>query len=98
MGCSSITIVYPVLQFRISELVLFVYYFYPNDVRRTVLKIIETCAIRSALAGGVVGVVVGNPGAAISTFNALFKRCIEREVKECINPGIVTIKERGNWQ
>jgi hypothetical protein len=97
IGCSTITITYPVLRTRNSKLIFYVYYSLPRYVGRTVFKIAETCAIRSALGGGVVGVVLGNPAAALATFNALFKRCIEREVVKCIHPGLMTLKEAGGW-
>lgn len=97
IGCSTITITYPVLRTRTSRIVFYVYYSLPRSVGATVFKIASTCAIRSALGGGVVGIVMGNPAAALATFNALFKRCIEREVVKCIHPGLLTLKETGQW-
>ena len=97
IGCSTITITYPILRTRTSKIVFYVYYSLPRNVGATVFKIASTCAIRSALGGGVVGIVMGNPAAALATFNALFKRCIEREVVKCIHPGLLTLKETGQW-
>jgi len=97
IGCASVTIVYPVLRTRTAKMVFFVHYSLPHDVARMIFKVAETCAIRSALAGGVVGVVSGNPGAALATFNGLFQRCMEREIVRCIHPGIILVKEVGPW-
>lgn len=67
IACSTISITYPVLMTRFSSLVFYVFFSMPRDLGRTVFKIAETCAIRSALGGSVIGVILGNPGAAQST-------------------------------
>jgi len=97
IGCSEITFVYPVLRVRISTLVLYVYYSVPQNTLSTSLKIAETCAIRAALGGAVLGAIVGNFAVAVGAFNSLFKTCIEREILNCVNPGILTLIEAGNW-
>jgi hypothetical protein len=98
IGCATVVISIPVLKTRISNLNFYVYFALPQEVGRTVIAIGKTCAIRSALGGAVIGVIVGNPAAALVAFNALFRMCIEREVKRCINPGILVLKEAGEWQ
>ena len=97
IGCATIVINVPILKTRISNLNFYVYFALPADLGRTVMAIGKTCAIRSALGGAVIGVIIGNPAAALAAFNALFKMCIEREAKRCINPGILILKEAGNW-
>jgi hypothetical protein len=97
IGCTSITFPYPVVRIRWSSIVFWVYFSMPQNLGTTILKIAETCAIRAALGGSVVGIVVCNPGAAVVAFNALFKACIENEIKTCVNPGILTLIEAGPW-
>lgn len=97
VGCSRITISIPVLRVRISTLHFYVYFSLPVHLDRFVFKIAETCAIRSALGAGIIGIIMSNPAAAIASFNALFKRCLEQEIKNCINSGLFTLKQTGNW-
>ena len=97
IGCCKVTISYPVLKIRISELNFYIYFSLPKNAGNTLFKIAETCAIRSALGAAVIGAVLGNPAAALASFNALFKACIENEIKKCINSGILTLKEAGAW-
>lgn len=97
IGCATVTITIPIIRTRISNLNFYVYFALPEDVGRTVMAIGRTCAIRAALSGVVVGVIVCNPAAAAAAFNATFKICIEREVQRCINPGILILKEAGAW-
>ena len=97
IGCSKITISIPVLRIRISELVFYVYYSLPKHIDRFIFKIAETCAIRSALGAAIIGIIMSNPASAFASFNALFKRCLEQEIKNCVNSGLLTIKESGKW-
>ena len=98
VGCSKITITYPVLEIRISKLVFYAYFKIPQDVGRFVLSIATVCAKRSALTSAVIGVITSNIAAAIASFTPLFKRCIETEVKNCLYPGLFLAKKPGNWR
>ena len=93
IGCAKITIHYPIFEMRIANLVFYVYYALPHNVGATLLKIASACAIRSALGASVVGIVVGNPAAAAASFKPLFKRCISKEIRGCIEPGLLKVKE-----
>lgn len=97
LGCVSVTIKLPILRVRLSKIVLYIYYSLPSNAGQTAFMIAEVCAKRSALGAAVIGIVLWNIAAAGAAFESLFKRCIEREVLECIHPGIMTIKEVGNW-
>lgn len=97
IGCTKISISIPVLRVRISELIFYVYYSLPVHIDRFIFKIAETCAIRSALGAAIIGIIMSNPAAAFASFNALFKRCLEQEIKNCVNAGLLTIKESGEW-
>lgn len=97
IGCSSISISVPMLHVRLSKLVFYVYYSLPRNLGRTVFKIAETCAIRSALGSAVIGIVTTNIAAAVGSFTPLFERCLEREVVNCIHPGLMLLKEPGDW-
>ncbi|MBG6129949.1 hypothetical protein IWQ47_001968 [Aquimarina sp. EL_43] len=98
IGCSKITISYPVLRIRKSEIVFYAYISVPQNVGVTAFNIAKACAFSSALKGAVIGVVLGNLPLAISTFKISFKDCIEREIKKCIYPGLFTVKEVGSWK
>ena len=98
IGCSKITISVPVLRVRISRIVFYVHYSLPVHIDRFVFKIAETCAIRSALGAAIIGIIMSNPASAFASFNALFKRCLEQEIKNCVNSGLLTIKETGKWK
>lgn len=91
--CFKIVINYPVFLSRESRMVLYIYYATPENVGNTLLDIVIVCAKRAALAGGVLGLVLGNPAAAIVVFKTLFGRCVEEEIVKCSNPGILTLKE-----
>lgn len=97
IGCSKITVYYPVLMTRISRMVFYVYYSLPKHVDIFIFKIAETCAIRSALGAGIIGIIMSNPTVAIASFKGLFKRCLEQEVKNCVNSGLLTIRETAEW-
>ncbi len=97
VGCSRITITYPILEIRMSKLVFYAYFKIPQDVGRFVLNIATVCAKRSALTSAVIGVITSNIAAAIASFTPLFKRCIETEVKSCLYPGLFLAKKPGNW-
>ncbi len=97
IGCTKISISIPILRVRISELIFYVYYSLPVHIDRFIFKIAETCAIRSALGAAIIGIIMSNPAAAFASFNGLFKRCLEQEIKNCVNAGLLTIKEAGEW-
>jgi hypothetical protein len=97
IGCTKILISIPILRVRISELIFYVYYSLPVHIDRFIFKIAETCAIRSALGAAIIGIIMSNPAAAFASFNGLFKRCLEQEIKNCVNAGLLTIKEAGEW-
>lgn len=97
IGCSRITVTLPVLRVRISRLVFYVYFAMPQSVGQLIFRIAETCAVRSALASAVIGIVASNPAAATASFTPLFRRCMEREIIRCLHPGILLMKEHGGW-
>lgn len=98
IGCAKISIKVPLPQTRLSNKVVFVRFSIPKNVGVTLFKVAETCAIRSAIAATVVGIVLANPGAAATSFNSLFKACIQRELQECIAPSLYVLKEAGEWR
>lgn len=97
VGCAHITIVYPKLHTRKSNLNLYIHYSLPVNSAQTLWLIVRTCAERAALEGCVMGIIVGNPGVALASFNALFKSCIESEIKNCFDAGILTLIESDGW-
>ena len=97
VGCARITIVVPVIRIRIAHLVLYMYYHFPRQVDQAVLTIVKNCAIRAALAGAVIGIVVGNPAAAITAFQSYLMSCVQQDAYECLNPGIFLVKEVTAW-
>ena len=97
IGCATVTIVYPILRTRTAKMACYVFYSVPVNTAQTALKVAETCAIRSALSAGVVGVITANPALAQAAFNELFRRCVMKEIIKCINPGLMTIKEVTGW-
>ena len=98
IGCSKIIISVPVLKTRNASLVFYIYYQLPVNVDNTLKRIAFVCAERAALAGCVLGIITSNPAAAIIAFGDLFERCILEEVKKCLDPGILTIKEVDDWK
>ncbi len=97
VGCARIRIPVPTIRTRISNLIVFLYYHLPVQVDEAVFAILKACAIRSALTGAVVGIVLGNPAAAIVTFKANFTSCLKDEFFACLNPGLFLVKEAGTW-
>lgn len=97
VGCARITIPVPIIRTRISNLICFIYYHQPTAADQAMAEIIRICAIRSALTGAVVGIVLGNPAAAMVTFKANFMSCLKEESFACLNPGVYVVKEAGPW-
>ena len=97
IGCARISFKYPVIQTRTAKRVLYGHYSIPKDLGYTLFRIAESCAIRAALAGAVIGIVLGNPGAAAVSFESLFKACVKRELEKCINAGLSMLKEVSPW-
>jgi hypothetical protein len=97
VGCVQITISYPVMRTRTASLNFYIYYSLPENLQSTIFIMARNCAINAALAGGVLGVITGNPAIAMASFSALFEECIKSQAIKCLNPGIVTIKEVTGW-
>jgi hypothetical protein len=97
VGCARIKVPVPIMRTRISNLVCFLYYHLPEQADQAVFEILKACAIRSALTGAVVGIVLGNPAAAIQTFKANFTSCLKDESFACLTPGLFLVKEAGAW-
>ena len=97
IGCARIQISLPRLLVRISNLIIFIYYHVPKRFDEAILTILKNCAIRSALSGAVIGIVVGNPAAAIAAFQSFFVDCLRQDAFACINPGLFLAKEVGDW-
>jgi hypothetical protein len=92
LGCGvHVTLSYPVLEIRWSDLTLYAFARYPSDLGNLVEDAIVDCALKSALAGAVIGVAMGNFASAIAAFQALFTRCLQdkfREAIKCMMPGL----------
>ena len=98
VGCATIQITVPVLRIRFANLVLFIYYHVPKTPDVAILTIVKNCAIRSALSGAVIGIVVGNPAVAIAAFQSFFVDCLRQDAFDCINPGLIMVKEVEGWR
>ena len=98
VGCSTITIKYPVFWKRESRLEYYVFWAIPKDVLYTAKIIAESCAKRSALKAAVLGLVLMNFAAALSAFVANFKSCVIEDIKSCVFPGIACEKRPTNWE
>ena len=66
IGCIRVVLTLPFLQIRISDLDLDAYTRYPRNLGSLVEQAIIDCIWRAALAGAVIGVALGNFGAAIA--------------------------------
>lgn len=97
IGCVHITISVPILRIRLSELFFYVYFSIFKDAKASVLKIAENCAIKAAIEGAVVGLILLNPGVALEQFQSSFKSCVISDIMSCIDGGLYTIKVVGNW-
>lgn len=98
VGCATITFSVPQLKIRFSHLVVFIYFHFPERVDEASFTIAKNCAIRSALAGTVIGIVVGNPAAAVTAFQSYFLDCLRQDAYECVNPGLLLVKETEEWK
>jgi hypothetical protein len=98
VGCAVIKFDVPRLLIRLAHLVIFIYYHVPQKFDEAIITIVKNCAIRSALSGAVIGIVVGNPAAALAAFQSFFVDCLRQDAFACVNPGIFLVKEVGAWQ
>jgi hypothetical protein len=98
MRCVKIQVKVPWLRVRIAHLIVFIYYHVPKRYDEAIITIVKNCAIRSALAGAVIGVVVGNPAAAVAAFQSFFVDCLREDAFACVNPGLFLAKEVEPWQ
>ena len=98
----TIRIPCPRLYTRVSNLTLVSFVRWPKDsVQAQIAAKLSTCALRAALIGAVVGVALGNPGAASLAFEGAFERCLEDEAIgyiACLIPGIAVNKITGQWK
>jgi hypothetical protein len=97
IGCTKITIKYPILRIRISKIVVYAYFSLPVSYGQTAFQIAYHCAVSSALGSAILGVILANPGVAIVSFQTLFQTCVKNEVISCLNGGLATIKEITEW-
>ncbi len=102
IGCGiRIILTLPVLQFQTRGTDLWVYTKYPNKWA-PVVSIIRNCAFESALAGGVVGVVLLDPVAGLAVFDHVFEQCITDHLMdtiECMVPGLGLVTSvKKDWQ
>jgi hypothetical protein len=98
VGCVWITITYPVLKIRDADYNFYVYYSVPESITQSLLLIAKNCAVNAALAGGVLGIITGNPSVALVTFINGFEYCVKDQIVKCMNPGLLTIKEVTSWR
>lgn len=98
IGCSRVSFSVPILRTRNAKMVVYVRYERPKDIELTVLEIVKTCAIRGALVGTVVGIILVNPAAALVAFETAFKDCVKEEVVACLHPGVFLVKEVSDWK
>ena len=101
IGCARVKVKLPGLFIRISKVVLYAIVALPkHNVGKVLLQIVIDCASKSALVGGVVGVVMWNFAAALAAFEALFENCISTQVSHnltCMVPNLVLVTEKGRW-
>lgn len=97
VGCVWVTITYMVVEFRTAELAAYVYFSLPVSYGASIFVIVKSCAIKSALAAGVMGLLTSNIAVAVVTFKQYFFDCIKSEFLECVHPGLLLVKECGNW-
>ena len=102
LGCITVRIWLPTLLSRSSEVVLHaVVSIAKRDADATLRQLVFDCAGTSALAAGVVGVVMWNLPLAIAAFKALFENCIHVKVGQpltCLVPDLVLINRSSDWQ
>ncbi len=101
IGCARVKVKLPGLFIRTSKVVLYAIVALPkHNVGKVLLQIVIDCASKSALVGGVVGVVMWNFAAALAAFEALFENCISTQVFHnltCMVPNLVLVTEKGHW-
>lgn len=101
IACVKTKIYYPKAQYRQADHSLHTHWTLEPDVAANLLKIIEKCAIRAAITGAVVGIVLQNFAAAIATFKEKFKTCflssISQEI-ECFFASIFVKIEVSQWK
>ncbi len=102
IGCGIwVTLTVPALQTRQSDINLYAYARYPQNLGALAEKAILTCMLEAALAGAVVGVVLGNFAAAIAAFRALLTECLKDKFSQfvsCMIPGLMLATEpSGPW-
>lgn len=101
IGCVRITFPVPILYARLSSKVLYAYVGKPNNVGKIFIAQVENCAIKAAVAGAVIGIVLGNFPGAIIAFKAVFTECIEYnagQYVQCLVPGLALLTEpESDW-
>jgi hypothetical protein len=102
IGCGvRIVLTLPVLQKQISGTDLWAYTKYPPSWD-SVKKQIGDCVYKSALIGGVLGVIALDPLVALAAFNAAFEECIVDhfgQTIDCMVPGLGLITSvHSKWQ
>ena len=98
IGCCKVKTKIPQAYKRIGKLVFYGYYRVPQNLGLAILKIAESCLIKTALTSAIIGILTSNLAAAIRVFVPLYKQCLIEEAKECIYPGLMLIQESGKWK
>jgi hypothetical protein len=100
IGCVRITVRLPVLSIRITKLALYYFYGKIKNLGRLIESIIEACALKSVVAGAIIGIALSNIQAAIVAFRTVFVECVKSQAGQaisCLIPGLLILKEKGNW-
>ena len=98
IGCCKVKTKLPVAYTREGMLVFYGYYRVPQNLGRAILKIAESCLIKTALKSAIIGILTSNIAAAVRLFVPLYKDCLIEEAKECIYPGLLLLKESKPWR
>jgi hypothetical protein len=96
VGCTIIVLTLPVTETRHSELSLWAYARYPNNVGKYVETVVEDCVWFAALSAAVIGVALASFNAALIAFRGIFVECIKNKLNQtldCMMPGLLLLSE-----
>jgi hypothetical protein len=94
--CVTVVLTLPILQIRWSRIELYAYTRHPKNLGNLVESAIIQCIWEAAVAGAVIGVVMGNFAAALAAFQGIFTQCLEDKFGQfisCMIPGLALIFE-----
>jgi hypothetical protein len=100
IGCIKTKLYLPVAYKRLTKKVLYAYIGLPDDIVDRAKDQIRNCAIDSALAAAVIGIIFENLAAALYSYKALFVECLKRKaygLVDCLFPGLFILTEKTRW-